>query len=75
MTAPPMTPDEIARGLSPAQRRAILDCDKARGKWWIPFGRGVGADLFEKGVVDANLVWYWLNERGLAIREALKGME
>jgi len=62
---------EIAGKLSEAQREAICDCDEHGGKWWLPFSRGVGRDLYVARLVDTNLAWYWLNAAGLALRSYL----
>ena len=70
-----MTPDSIARGLSPAQREAILNA------------RWIGSGETQMCLVDFTDPWpapvaQFLTLRtdrltplGLAVREALKGME
>ena len=83
-----MTPDSLTRGLSPAQRRMVLDSkpggwgrdDTAIGVEIRGSGYRVARALHAKGLGDythgspyGDL--YFNNADGLAVREALKGME
>jgi len=82
MAQAPMTPDSISRGLSPAQREAMLTI--TYDDWWRPQGDRklavIAPKLARAGLLDRRDVGdfgplYKITPLGLAIREALKGIE
>lgn len=77
-----MTPDSIARELSPAQREAMLNI--TYDDWWRPHGdrklAATAPKLASAGLLDRQDVGdfgplYKITLLGLRVQEALKGME
>lgn len=73
-----MTPEEIAKGLTEAQKRALLkaEIDGHLGyrfvRWWQATGATLRA-IRRKGLATAVWSGVMLNDTGLAVRAILEG--
>ena len=65
-----MTVEEIAKGLSKAQRTAIVDAEPYGDHWWMPYEKG--EDILEqKHIFRFGTAQF--TDLGLAVRDYLKG--